>query len=242
MNTKIEVPEDDGDALANAIVKSIVGGMPIVGPALTEIVGLTGNNYQRRVDHWIHQITGVVNRLNDMNITVQNLQQNEAFFSFLLHATPIAIKNHQAEKIEALRNAMLSVADEKKFEDEDMAFTFLRYIDELSVTHLKLLRAVSEYRDYFNHVKTMQAAHKGFMHYKVIPDLSPDQMRLCLRELDTKSLLHANDLEDLDEFQSQAGYIQLEQSDRTPLQSTQIGEKFMQFITDIKQQPDAQNA
>lgn len=229
LNQKLEAPLDEGEGLDMAVVKIALSFVPIIGGAIAEFVGYHGNNLARRQEFWMAQVTDAINVLQrSTGHSVDNLMKNEAFFSFLLQATPVALRNHQKEKIFMLRNALVSVG-QPSFSDDDMAFQFLRYIDELSVSHLKILRAVFEHPGDFAEVKSMEQAF-GQLALGDQSRLSKLVVRTYLRDLDTRGLVNASDLEDLPEFESKAVYIAAEQSDRHPLHVTELGAQFLAFI------------
>ena len=58
--------------------------------------------------------------------------------SAVIEATRSAISTHKDEKRDALRNALLNIALHR-CTDEDQQQTFLRYIDELTVWHIRIL-------------------------------------------------------------------------------------------------------
>lgn len=68
-----------------------------------------------------------------------DLGQNERFVSATLQATQAALRSHQKEKLEALRNAVLNVAVGRNFSDEQQG-VFLSLLDTLQPIHLNLLR------------------------------------------------------------------------------------------------------
>ena len=70
---------------------------------------------------------------------IENLLKNELFQSTLLNATVVAVRNHQKEKREALRNAVLNTALQTAA-DEDLQLMFLAFIDVFTPTHLRILR------------------------------------------------------------------------------------------------------
>ena len=58
--------------------------------------------------------------------------------SAVIEATRSAISTHKDEKRDALRNGLLNIALHRST-DEDQQQTFLRYIDELTVWHIRIL-------------------------------------------------------------------------------------------------------
>lgn len=115
------------------------------------------------------------------------------------------------------------------FSDVDLAFQFLRYIDELSVSHLKILRAISEQPGDFAEIKSMEQAFNRLALGDQVT-LSKLVVRTYLRDLDARGLVNASDIEDLPAFESKAVYIAAEQSDRHPLHVTELGTQFLAFI------------
>lgn len=229
MTQDLQAPIDEGEGRDLMVVKIALGFVPWVGGALSEVVGHLNNDLARRQEYWMVQVSEAINALQKTSgLTVDELMKNEAFTSFLLQATPIALRNHQKEKITTLKNALASVGN-PEFSDEDLAFQFLRYIDELTVSHLTILRIISSRADVFKEVKSMQQAFEQLI-LEDQTDISPLVARTYLRDLDSRGLVNAIDLEDLPDFESKAVYIAAEQTDRHPLQLTELGEKFLSFI------------
>lgn len=229
MTQDLQAPIDEGEGRDLMVVKIALGFVPWVGGALAEVVGHLNNDLARRQEYWMVQVSEAINALQKTSgLTVDELMKNEAFTSFLLQATPIALRNHQKEKITTLKNALTSVGN-PEFSDEDLAFQFLRYIDELTVSHLTILRIISSRADVFKEVKSMQQAFEQLI-MEDQTDISPLVARTYLRDLDSRGLVNAIDLEDLPDFESKAVYIATEQTDRHPLQLTELGEKFLSFI------------
>lgn len=229
MTQDLQAPIDEGEGRDLMVVKIALGFVPWVGGALAEVVGHLNNDLARRQEYWMVQVSEAINALQKTSgFTVDELMKNEAFTSFLLQATPVALRNHQKEKITTLKNALTSVGN-PEFSDEDLAFQFLRYIDELTVSHLTILRIIANRADAFKEVKSMQQAFEQLTREDQA-DVSPLVARTYLRDLDARGLVNAIDLEDLPDFESKAVYIAAEQTDRHPLQLTELGEKFLSFI------------
>lgn len=56
-----------------------------------------------------------------------------------MHASQTAIRNHQADKLDALRNAVLNAALPNA-PDEDLQLMFVRFVDQNTAWHLKILK------------------------------------------------------------------------------------------------------
>ena len=92
-------------------------------------------------------------RLNDLSqkvegLTWEKLAEDEAFFSAFAQATQAAIKTHQKEKLEALRNAVLNVALGREPEPSRQ-YQFLALVDRFSETHLAILKFLSNPERHF---------------------------------------------------------------------------------------------
>jgi hypothetical protein len=67
---------------------------------------------ERRKQLWLEQLALVVEEVQKWvdELTPETLAANEAFVTVAMHATQIAVRNHQQAKLEALRNAVLNSA------------------------------------------------------------------------------------------------------------------------------------
>jgi hypothetical protein len=229
----LEPPLDEGEGRDLMVVKMLLGVVPGVGGALAEFVGHVHNNVARRQEAWMQEVSTAINELRGtLGLTTEQLTANQAFVSFVLQATPIALRTHRTEKLRALKSALVSVGSPTG-PDEDLATQFLRYIDELTPSHLKILQAVQTRADVFGAVITMELAIQH-LSSSVSHASTPDTrfaIRTYLHDLNARGLVNASDLQELLEFESRAGYVQVEQSDRTPLQVTDLGKRFLVFIT-----------
>lgn len=72
-------------------------------------------------------------------VTQEDLMHNENFHSVLLSAAMIAVRNHQEEKLEMLRNAVLNAALPDAPEDDIQAM-YLSYLDRLTPWHVRILK------------------------------------------------------------------------------------------------------
>ncbi|MTK13866.1 MAG: hypothetical protein F8N39_17925 [Clostridiaceae bacterium] len=81
------------------------------------------------------------NRMDNFDLT--ELLDDENFITVIIQATQIAIRNHQKEKLEVLRNAVLNSALPINIEN-DMQLTFLSYIDTFTTVHIQLLKFFHE--------------------------------------------------------------------------------------------------
>src|SRR5690242_19540174 len=133
----VEYPKESNEEKVEAIVRAMVQAVPFVGGPLAELINSFLSVAEERKRAWGEEISFVVSNLaRDLQLMPQTLADNQRFVSVLIQATTLAYKTHQKEKLQALKSAVVSAADER-FEDDDV-FIFLRYVDELTPSHLKL--------------------------------------------------------------------------------------------------------
>ncbi len=70
---------------------------------------------------------------------LEKLQNDERFISAVMHASQLALRTHQKEKLTALRSAIVNVAKGQS-PDEAIQHMFLDFIDSLSELHIQILK------------------------------------------------------------------------------------------------------
>jgi hypothetical protein len=135
-------PPDDkrpGD-YAHAAGKMALGLVPYVGGPLAELfASVFATPLDRRRQEWLRGLGALIEDLCSRvdNMTPEKLSQNNEFISACQHASSIAMRSHQQEKLAALRTALknvvvMDVGDIK-------SSMFIRLVDEFSVLHLRIL-------------------------------------------------------------------------------------------------------
>jgi hypothetical protein len=139
---KYKVPESTKGDVAHAIAKGAAGVVPYAGGFLAELLQMViVPPLEKRKAEWMN---GVADGLRELErktagFSVENLKDNEQFISAVLNTSQVAIKNHQKEKLEALRNAVLNVAVGSGL-TEDQEAMFLGLVDRYTPWHLCILR------------------------------------------------------------------------------------------------------
>lgn len=95
---------------------------------------------EKRRDAWLLKLYDAISQIQAQidSFSIEELSKNDQFISIMMQSAQLVLKNHQAEKLDALRNAVLNTALDINF-DETEQFIFLNMIDNLSVWHLKIL-------------------------------------------------------------------------------------------------------
>ena len=130
--------------IAYAIVKGAISSipLPILPGVAAELMSLIiSSPLSKRQEEWITSIANGLVELQEKvdGFKLENLSENESFITCVMHSTQAAIRNHQEEKLEALRNAVLNSALPNAPE-EDLQLIFVNWIDELTTWHLRILK------------------------------------------------------------------------------------------------------
>jgi hypothetical protein len=222
-------PIDPKKELAAALVKGAVSAIPIAGGIISEVANLYLNPLERRKQLWMNEVCRAIKDIQDQFSRLpESLEDDEAFISFLYQTTILALKNHQREKIEALSNALVSAADPESA-SEDLIFQFLRYIDELSVTHLQILSGFEKHSGQLARLEQLEQVYAQFQSLTGML-LDRAMFRSFLQDLDARFLIRIGDVEDFAEYASKISAILLEESKKRPIQVTDFGRKFLSFM------------
>jgi hypothetical protein len=92
---------------------------------------------ERRLNEWRESVGQRLKELGDAGY-VTSLQKNDDFVSVVVKASQIAVTTYNDAKREALRNAILNTALGIE-PDESLRQMFLRFIDELTGWHVRIL-------------------------------------------------------------------------------------------------------
>ena len=139
--TENELKPGAGD-VAHTIAKAGISSIPVVGGAAAEIFSaIMMPPLSKRRDKWIESIDKGLKKLKEEfdGLRLEELSQNDMFVTTVMHASQAAIRNHQEEKLEALRNAVLNAALPNPPE-EDIQLMFLNFVDTFTPWHLRMLK------------------------------------------------------------------------------------------------------
>ena len=142
MDDDLRPPQSSAGDLAHAGLKAGLSTLPVLGGAIAELIDqVLKAPMERRGEQWMRSVAEAIAELRDRvdGFDVEKLAANETFVSALVHATQIATRTHQEEKLQALRNAITnSVLPNAP--DEDRQHMFFRMIDDLTPWHLRIAR------------------------------------------------------------------------------------------------------
>jgi len=128
--------------VAHTIVKAAVSAVPYAGGPGAELFALIFRPpLQKRQDEWMNEVADGLREVEKRaeGFSIEKLRDNEQFISAVMNASQAAMRSHQQEKREALRNAVLNVAVGSGL-TEDVEAVFVSLIDRYTPWHLRILR------------------------------------------------------------------------------------------------------
>ena len=128
------------------LAKAALSAVPVVGGPASELLDLVIRpRIEDRRTEWLNSIAEGLAKLEERvdGFRVADLVDHPAFISSILQASAIALRNHDVEKLAALRHAVLSVAVSSTA-GEDEHELFISLIDAYTPWHLRILTFVSD--------------------------------------------------------------------------------------------------
>jgi hypothetical protein len=110
------------------------------GPLQILLENIFAEPLERRRVKWFKELSFIIEQIQERvdGFDLEALSSNEVFITTVMHASQIAMRNHQNEKLKALRNAVLnSGLPSPPSEDEQSIFLYL--VDRLTSWHLRIL-------------------------------------------------------------------------------------------------------
>lgn len=139
MSDPMEPPKQSKGDLAHAAAKAALSAVPYIGGPVAELLQLVIQPpLERRRAEWMRAVGEKLQELEQAGLNLEALSKNEEFVSAVMHASSMALRTHQQEKLDALRNAVLNIATGQAPEDA-LQHMFFRWIDSMSPLHLRML-------------------------------------------------------------------------------------------------------
>lgn len=170
----------------HATVRSVLGTIPFAGQAAVEIFNaLLTPPIKKRRNQWMESVASAIEELQMRDSTlVERLQQDETFQSILLQASWAAVRNHQVEKLAALRTAIQNAA----VDSNETQLLFVRYIDELTPTHLVVMSFFVTHQKDVAHIASYTDLHACFVNTSG-NDVEKMFFKLVCEDLNQRGLL-----------------------------------------------------
>ena len=222
---KTKLPEPDAKDVVTKIFNAGVKAVPFVGGPLSELMSIViVPSLDRRRKVWLENIAVGLMEVQEklQNFIFEDLLKNEKFTTAFMHATASAMKNHQKEKLDALRNAVLN-SFSINAPDEDLQLIFINSIDSMTQWHLRILKFFykpTEWKKENISYDINSSIEQYF--YVIFPDLE-GKFTFCrkiVNDLNADGLIKAGGL-----------FLDVSSKDAFSTRTTDIGEAFIKFIT-----------
>jgi hypothetical protein len=203
-------------SVSGAIIGTIIA-VPGLGAGASELYGaIFKQPLTKRMENWMISVDARLRELEYHlpNFDLRSLSGEPTFISIFMQAFQLAIRNHQEEKLEALRNVVINAA-RPDFPEDDIYMMFVNWIDAFIPWHIKILCFV-------DNLDSRQPGKSIDMVCNHFPELRNDRPFAIqiIRELIDRGLINEtgeNVLED--------------EVSLIPPSTTSIGKKFLKFIS-----------
>jgi hypothetical protein len=218
---------------SHAAGRALLSAIPIGGGAAVEFFNvLITPPIEKRRQQWMTEIASAIDQLQKENAELlPRLQKDTAFHSLLLQASWAAVRNHHAEKLLALKNAVVNSARDAGPSD-DLQLLFVRYVDELTPTHLVVLRFLMDHENAVANLEGLPALLSAFA-ATTGQQLSQEFFKLTLEDLDARVLIRLSKYIDdfADIYSPDHLLIDDEKKPEPRIRVSSIGRQFLNFIT-----------
>ena len=212
----------------------------VISAALSPIAGaaelftyLSNPPLEKRLDKWRETIAEGLRQLEaNKGIDLSRLQSDENFISVFIQASAIAMRNHHAEKLSALKNAILNAAlpGQPKV---DFYLMFVRFVDELTPIHMKLLSFLIQEENDLRTIQAYQQMYDAF-NDKYPEALTRDEYKMICGDLEIRGLIRiSQDINDFEDIYHADGILLESTNDDLPrVIVTDIAKEFISFVAE----------
>jgi hypothetical protein len=221
-------PKETALDVAHTVVKAALGSVPVVGSAASELfAAIVTPPIVRRRDEWVENIALGLERLRTgEGLSYDELSRNEVFISTVLHATQAALRSHQQEKLDALRNAVLNSA-RPGAPDDDLQLVFLNLVDTFAPWHLRVLAFLDDPRSWLDS-RTVRYQHLMMGGVSTV-------LELAFPELASRRDFYdqlAKDLHVRGLLSTESLHVTVTADGMVASRTTEMGKTFLKFISE----------
>ena len=221
MNSREPYPGPGPAARAASVVPVLTSAIPMLGGPASQLVSMVlALPLERRRAAWLNDVAVRLAKLEQRveEFTVEALVDDEEFITAMTSATLIPLRNHDAEKRAALRNAVVNVAL-KREPAAELQSIFLAFVDTMTPLHIQLLAMFGDKPDFkegpLEGTDRIPVPEEYVR--EVIPHLPPNTYSFLCLDLENRNLVVGSQ-----EFVM--GGI--------PGSLTELGRKFLEFISE----------
>lgn len=156
-------PRDVQHLTARAAL-SAVGSVPLIGPAIFEVLDyLILNPAQDRRDKFLAEVLERLQALESAGgVSLSELQESVEFQTTFIRAMRIAAREPQPEKLEFLRNAILNTAGRPSSIANDVQSALLGALERMTPTHIRMLVAMEPSNSSGNYYRIRDIAQSAW--------------------------------------------------------------------------------
>ena len=211
----------------NEIAKTLTGGF--LNPLIEVILP---SFHQKQFEKWCSDVYRTLIELENEKITLDQLRDNNEFVSILKQTMVIASKNHEIEKLNMLKTALLNSLNTSISFDSKLIFT--KMIDRLSVSHHLVLKILNEKIVDFKDLNKYQDIYNTFINFVPNSIISKRQFVYILDELERNRLIKlSKDIEDDKKVKEASGFTEGYGDSNLPFVIvTEFGKDYLNFILD----------
>lgn len=226
------VPASGGTDHLHATLRAALAAIPFAGGAATEVFNaILTPPIEKRRTQWMENVSRAISTLSQSDAAiVERITGDEKFQSVLIQATWVAIRNHQQEKLDALRNAVLNSAEGTTV-SVDRQLLFVRYIDELTPSHLLVLREMIATQTTISNAESYQDLLDQLAPRMAVPT-TPTFFKLVCVDLQSRGLIRiSRDVTDFPGLFEQGRILREQHTEGPRLLVTDLGEDFFSHVT-----------
>lgn len=147
---QLEVPTATTIDHVHTLARAGIASVPIIGNAAAELFDhVITPPLEKRREAWRESVGQRLFELEAREqISIEALQSNDTFITAATRASQAAMRAHQENKLEALRNAILNSARPGAPSDT-LQQLFIHWVDELTVDHLRFLILFRDPKEWF---------------------------------------------------------------------------------------------
>ena len=163
-----------------------------VGIANPFIETFIKTNYYQNLEIFLNDLVSEIEYLS-LKITeysFDNLLQNEEFITIFVRCVEVARRNHKEEKREYLKNAIINSVRYKS--STDLSQIFIRYIDELNVDQIQLLKNIADNPEIIGVPDSYKTFHTRYNRDIAKISYPVDVLAMYLNDLKSKGLIDIN--------------------------------------------------
>lgn len=226
---KLTPPKPSTDDTAHLVASGILSFIPGAPELFRKFVTPP---LEKRQYAWMQEVANTIERLgSNKGLSLDELTNNEAFASVVLQATYVAIRNHHEEKRRALASCIFNAGIATDIET-DLQLAFVRYVDELSPTHVVLLQAI---RDRYSEIAPLKSYESLYqlLRTNLIDSPTRDVFKMMCLELQGRGLIRiSQDIEDFTGIYEASAILAAETRDDLPrVIISEVGQQFLAFIS-----------